>query len=137
MRYMHQIIAHMHRDRKPGNPDTKVWFMAPEFAGNARTAYKVAFAKMDEIGYMRVRGRNSAPTGIEGIFLAGGVETEIRKSAAEQLTQLLHSPELRDYLGLDAVVACCVAELREALDTDLFAGGSQLTMHFNFQRLPT
>ena len=62
---------------------------------------------------------------IEGIFLAGGVETEIRKSAAEQLTQLLHSPELRDYLGLDAVVACCVVELREALDTDLFAGGSQ------------
>ena len=70
MRYMHQIIAHMHRDRKPGTLDTKVWFMAPEFAGNARTAYKVAFAKMDEIGYMRVRGRNSAPTGIEGIFLA-------------------------------------------------------------------
>ena len=71
--------------------DKHIYFMAPEFALNARGTYKKAYAGktglfsllfsfdsdtlqsspisvMDESGYIRVKGRNSPPTGIEGIF---------------------------------------------------------------------
>ena len=47
-----------------------IYFMAPEFALNARGTYKKAAVVMDETGYIRVKGRNSPPTGIEGIFFA-------------------------------------------------------------------
>ena len=47
-----------------------IYFMAPEFALNARGTYKKSAVVMDEIGYIRVKGRNSPPTGIEGLFFA-------------------------------------------------------------------
>ena len=47
-----------------------IYFMAPEFALNARGTYKKSAVVMDETGYIRVKGRNSPPTGIEGLFFA-------------------------------------------------------------------
>eukprot|EP00898_Chlorokybus_atmophyticus_P008030 jgi/Chlat1/8228/Chrsp77S07680 len=44
--------------------------MAPEFAGAARGQYKKANAAVIEAGYMTINGRNSAPTGVEGLFFA-------------------------------------------------------------------
>lgn len=51
-------------------PDVKVWFMAPEFAGVARGMYKKAYLLMNEAGIVEVKGRNSPPTGVEGLFFA-------------------------------------------------------------------
>jgi len=51
-------------------PNTKVYFMAPEFAGNARGMYKKAYVLMADMGFIEVKGRNSPPTGIEGLFFA-------------------------------------------------------------------
>lgn len=48
----------------------KIYFMAPEFAGNARGMYKRAYVLMHERGFIEVNGRNSPPTGVEGLFFA-------------------------------------------------------------------
>ena len=61
VRFLHALTA-KYKDMK------HIYFMAPEFALNARGTYKKAYAVMDESGYMRVKGRNSPPTGIEGVF---------------------------------------------------------------------
>ena len=63
VRFLHALAAKF----GPGG-NKQVYFMAPEFALNARGTYKKAYAVMDESGYMRVKGRNSPPTGIEGVF---------------------------------------------------------------------
>lgn len=63
-----RFFGSLHRRyRGMGKP---VYFMAPEFAMNARGSYKKAYAVMDNLGYIRVKGRNSPPTGIEGVFFA-------------------------------------------------------------------
>jgi len=51
-------------------PEEHVYFMAPEFAGNARGMYKKAYTLMNEMGFIEISGRNSPPTGIEGVFFA-------------------------------------------------------------------
>ena len=51
-------------------PSTPVLFVAPEFAGNARGMYKKSYLIMEEANMLSVRGRNSPPTGVEGVFLA-------------------------------------------------------------------
>ncbi|QDZ22217.1 sialyltransferase [Chloropicon primus] len=61
LRFLHALRA-KYGERRPA------YFMAPEFALNARGTYKKAYAVMDEAGYIRVKGRNSPPTGIEGVF---------------------------------------------------------------------
>ena len=58
-------------------PDAQVWFMAPEFAGVARGMYKKAYLLMSEAGIIEVKGRNSPPTGIEGLFFALAVCKEV------------------------------------------------------------
>lgn len=47
-----------------------MYFLSPEFAGNARGCYKQAYILLNELGYVEVAGRNSPPTGVEGLFLA-------------------------------------------------------------------
>ena len=64
MRFLHGLST---KYRAAGK---HIYFMAPEFALNARGTYKKAAVVMDETGYIRVKGRNSPPTGIEGIFFA-------------------------------------------------------------------
>jgi hypothetical protein len=51
-------------------PDALVYFICPEFAGNARGCYKRAYLLLNEMGFVDVNGRNSPPTGIEGLFFA-------------------------------------------------------------------
>mmetsp|Transcript_18843 Transcript_18843/g.26107 ORF Transcript_18843/g.26107 Transcript_18843/m.26107 type:complete len:244 (+) Transcript_18843:3-734(+) len=51
-------------------PAEKVYFISPEFAGNARGSYKKAYIILSELGFVEVNGRNSPPTGVEGLFLA-------------------------------------------------------------------
>ncbi|XRB01039.1 sialyltransferase [Pycnococcus provasolii] len=58
-------------------PTTPVLFVAPEFAGNARGMYKKSYLLMEEANMLSVRGRNSPPTGIEGVFLAISVCDEV------------------------------------------------------------
>eukprot|EP00899_Mesostigma_viride_P008182 jgi/Mesvir1/17365/Mv08675-RA.1 len=63
-RMMHSIALKW----KPLN--TSVLFLSPEFAGNARGMYKRAHANVTAMGFMNISGRNSPPTGIEGVFFA-------------------------------------------------------------------
>jgi hypothetical protein len=51
-------------------PSEHVYFMAPEFAASARGQYKKAYTLLEEQGAITVAGRNSPPTGVEGIFFA-------------------------------------------------------------------
>ena len=51
-------------------PAEHVYFMAPEFAASARGQYKKAYTLLEELGAITVAGRNSPPTGVEGIFFA-------------------------------------------------------------------
>ena len=44
-------------------PEELVYFMAPEFAGNACGMYKKAYTLMEEAGILKIAGRNSPPTG--------------------------------------------------------------------------
>lgn len=45
-------------------------YLAPEFAGQSRGQYKHGQTTLGEMGVIKVHGRNSAPSGIEGIFMA-------------------------------------------------------------------
>eukprot|EP00191_Tetraselmis_sp_GSL018_P010990 CAMPEP_0177599494 /NCGR_PEP_ID=MMETSP0419_2-20121207/13028_1 /TAXON_ID=582737 /ORGANISM="Tetraselmis sp., Strain GSL018" /LENGTH=467 /DNA_ID=CAMNT_0019092241 /DNA_START=541 /DNA_END=1945 /DNA_ORIENTATION=- len=51
-------------------PGESVLLLAPEFASQARGQYKQGQAALSSMGVVEVHGRNSAPTGIEGIFMA-------------------------------------------------------------------
>mmetsp|Transcript_28915 Transcript_28915/g.81432 ORF Transcript_28915/g.81432 Transcript_28915/m.81432 type:complete len:333 (+) Transcript_28915:184-1182(+) len=47
-----------------------VLFMAPELAMNARRAYTKAYELLKARNLIKVYGRNTAPTGIEGVYMA-------------------------------------------------------------------
>ena len=59
---------------------TNVYFISPEFAGIARSAWKVSAIALEELKVVQVNGRNSPPTGIEGIWFAlqVGVGADLR-----------------------------------------------------------
>jgi len=59
-------------------PEEQVYFICPEFAGNARGCYKRAYLILNEQGYIDVAGRNSPPTGIEGLFFARALCEKVR-----------------------------------------------------------
>ena len=44
--------------------------MAPEFAGAARGQYKKAYLAFADLKAVSVKGRNSPPTGVEGLYFA-------------------------------------------------------------------
>ena len=47
-----------------------IYFMAPEFAGAARGQYKKAYLAFADLKAVSVKGRNSPPTGVEGLYFA-------------------------------------------------------------------
>eukprot|EP00240_Pyramimonas_obovata_P002289 CAMPEP_0118928146 /NCGR_PEP_ID=MMETSP1169-20130426/5470_1 /TAXON_ID=36882 /ORGANISM="Pyramimonas obovata, Strain CCMP722" /LENGTH=449 /DNA_ID=CAMNT_0006870061 /DNA_START=103 /DNA_END=1452 /DNA_ORIENTATION=- len=48
----------------------KVYFMDNKLSGAARGVYRKVFAKLETLGAVAVSGRNTAPTGMEGIMFA-------------------------------------------------------------------
>jgi len=70
------IVLFGHGSANLGGQLTYLWtgehvlYLAPEFAGQSRGQYKHGQTALDEMGVIKVRGRNSAPSGIEGIFMA-------------------------------------------------------------------
>jgi hypothetical protein len=59
-------------------PGEHVFFMAPEFAANARAMYKKTYTLLEAAGAITVAGRNSPPTGVEGIFFAIALCQQVR-----------------------------------------------------------
>ena len=55
---------------KKWGSEEKVYFMAPEFAGAARGQYKKAYLAFADLKAVSVKGRNSPPTGVEGLYFA-------------------------------------------------------------------
>ena len=55
---------------KKWGSEEKIYFMAPEFAGAARGQYKKAYLAFADLKAVSVKGRNSPPTGVEGLYFA-------------------------------------------------------------------
>ena len=86
LRFLRALVEKYQVDGKKN-----IYFMAPEFALNARGTYKKAYAVMDEAGYIRVKGRNSPPTGIEGIFFG----LEVCKTVDLYGFQIKNDPKIK------------------------------------------
>jgi len=52
------------------SPEERVVYMAPEVAMNARRSYNNAYEILKKRDIIKVNGRNAAPTGIEGVYMA-------------------------------------------------------------------
>ena len=55
---------------KKWGSEESIYFMAPEFAGAARGQYKKAYLAFADLKAVSVKGRNSPPTGVEGLYFA-------------------------------------------------------------------
>eukprot|EP00976_Prorocentrum_cordatum_P005245 104102-Prorocentrum_minimum.AAC.1 len=81
----------------------KVYFMDNKLSGAARGVYRKVFAKMEALAAVAVAGRNTAPTGMEGIMFALSLCQKVRRGrrgSGEGLNALL----MPNILGINIAV---------------------------------
>jgi len=64
LRYVHRM-----RERY-GRTLGQILYLAPELTIESKAAYEKAYTALKQQGFVKVKGKNTAPSGIEGIFLA-------------------------------------------------------------------